>query len=127
MNLKLENINIFPIIFRKLFALNDSHKIKLLLIFCLIALCIALINGFLKANILNITSILIIVVTFIGTNYYKDTFYKKKIKKLKTKIIKCYPNILEKLCKDNKTKNCNYYRNARKDFFHISNLILQKS
>jgi hypothetical protein len=80
MDIKLENINVLPIIFRKLFALKDSHKIKLLLIFCLIALFISLINGFLKANILNITSILIIIVTFIGTNYYKDTFYKKKLK-----------------------------------------------
>ena len=88
--------------------------------------------GATKANIINTSTFVIVIITSICVYLYIKKSYNKKFRylKLKNKILK-RNSILDELCKNkkiskNNRKLCNKYGYARKNFYIISNLLLQQ-
>lgn len=90
---------------------------------------IVLILGSIKRSLINSQIILITFISGIAIYIYLKKQYSRKIKQLKTKnSILRNNSILDKICKkNNKNKNvCNKYNEAKKNFYTISNMLLQK-
>ena len=122
------NYNLIPNILRNTIFSSKSGSIKILLVFVIILAVVALIHGSIKENLVNSTSILIIVITAFSMYIYIKKQYNKKLMKLE-KQLKIYkePTILDTLCeKDDWNTACPMYDRAKKNFYKISNLLIQK-
>ena len=129
-----DKLNIIPKYFKNILYDTESNKIKLIIIFVLIAASIAYLHGIIKENIINGTSILIMVIA-LGTSYlYIKKSYSKKYKIMKNKIDSLSkPTTLDNLCKDsninnneNNRKVCTKYINQKKTFYEVSDYLLKK-
>ena len=126
-------LNIIPAIFRKFIfnthvESNDNQSIKFIVILLLIAGFLALIHGSIKDNMLSSTSIVVIIITFFATYFYIRKQYAAKIRYLERRLrIMAHPTILDDICNSDSSNNtCIKYTDAKKDFFQISNLLLQQ-
>ena len=126
--------NIIPIYFRNILYDTESNRIKLLIIFVLIAACIAFLHGIIKEQIISPTSIVVMVITSTFTYMYFKKTYSKKYKSMKNKIKSLGgPTILDELCtseniadNDRNKDICVKYVNTKKDFYKISDLLLKQ-
>ena len=91
---------------------------------------LAIILGSIKESVINSQVIVVVLISsFIMYIYFKKQ-YSTKIKDLKTKnrLLK-NDSILDELCISKKHRNselCNKYKGAKKNFYLISNMLLQK-
>jgi len=91
---------------------------------------IAVIIGSMKASVINSQIIIIVLISGIVMYIYFKKQYSNKIKvlKLKNNVLK-NDSILDKICEQKKLKNkdvCNKYNDAKKNFYMISNMLLQQ-
>ena len=128
MNTKL---NILPTFFRNLLYDGETNYIKFLIIAVLIAAVLAFFHGAVKENIINTTSVVTIILTLCSSYFYFKKQYNYKIKSLQNKLKSMSQRgAVDSLC--NKKKNssndnvCLKYYNAKKNYYTISNLILQQ-
>ena len=122
-------LNIIPAIFRKAFFNSDkTQTMKFLIVLIIIAATLAFIHGSIKENMLSATSIVVIVITFFVTYFFIKKSYSRKIFRMKRIIKKMkYPTVMDNICEDDSFNNqCVKYNDAKKDFFKISNLLLQQ-
>tara|TARA_Y100000385_G_scaffold240890_1_gene257023 strand:+ start:487 stop:882 length:396 start_codon:yes stop_codon:yes gene_type:complete len=107
-------------------TMDVSTILKGLVYISIIILIIAGVNeSMLDSNIV----IVALISIFVGYIYIKK-LYNKKIKKLKlkNKILK-KNSVLDEICSGNTSKNrklCRSYNMAKKNFYTISNMLLQK-
>ena len=85
-----------------------------------------------KANIISSNTIVIFLLTTFGMYVYFNSYYVSKFKrlKLKNKILR-RNSMLDEVCDNDElskknTKLCNKYGYAKRNFYLISNLLLQK-
>ena len=109
---------------------NSPEKtIRFVLIFFIIMASIALLHGSITQSIVTPTSILVMTITCGVVYIYFKQQFSNKIKKMDS-IIKKYrnPTILDEVCKNNWTNmGCQKYREAKRNFYKISNIILEKA
>ena len=120
--------NFIPKIIRNTIFNSKSGSIKVLLAFVIVLAIVALIHGSIKEDIVNSTSILIIVITAFSIYIVVKKQYNKKLMKLE-KQLKIYkePTVLDALCEnDDWNTACPMYNRAKKNFYKISNLLIQK-
>lgn len=122
--IKLNNIPI--LIKQNLFNYNEN-SIKMLLFFTIIMAGISLLYGSIKENIINSTSIVVMLITGFSMYIIIKRQYKNKIKDIKRNLEICKnPTIMDKICENHKSnKKCKIYNRAKKEFYNISNVLVQ--
>ena len=122
------NISLIPSIIRDQVFDTESNSIKTILTILLFIGTVALLHGTIKENIVNTSSIVIIIIMFFITYIFFKKKYNDKIKLLKKKNkILAEPSVLDEICTGNMNNNiCRKYYNSKKDFYKISNLLLQQ-
>jgi len=107
---------------------NNNQLIKKSIIGLLIFSIIALLHGSIKENIINASAIFIILITSFSMYLFFKKKYNSKIKELtnENKILK-EPTVLDNICNKHPLNNvCIKYFDSKKNFFKISNLLLEQ-
>ena len=125
-----EKLNIIPKVFRNILYENGNNQIKFIIIVMLVLATIALFHGSINENMLNSTSIIIVIISGFFLYMFFKKQYNKKIKNLKQKIKKySNPSILDSLCHKSSSNNknlCIKYAEAKRNFNHIIQLLLEQ-
>ncbi len=108
------------------FNINTSNVLIILVFVGLISL----IFGSIKESIISSQSMIIVLITIFGMYIYFKKAFNNRLKtlKMKNKVLK-KNSILDDVCqikKNSKTPLCTQYKNAKKNFYTISNLLLQQ-
>jgi hypothetical protein len=106
--------------------LETSYLLTLVIIFGLLAL----IMGSISESIVNTNSLLIAVIISIGVYIYLKKQYSYQLDDLRKKyeLLK-KDTIMDDICKNNSSANkliCQKYNDAKRNFYTISNLLLQQ-
>jgi len=117
---------------KKISIFSNNLNTKSLLVIVVSIGFLFFIIGATKANIINTSTFVIVIITAISVYLYIKKSYNKKLRylKLKNKILK-KNSILDELCANKQLskknrKLCKKYSYAKKNFYLISNLLLQK-
>ena len=91
---------------------------------------IAILIGSMKESIINAEIIIVVLIAGVVMYIYFKKQYSGKIKglKLKNRALK-NDSLLDEVCETKKNKNsdiCNKYKGAKKNFYTISNMLLQQ-
>jgi len=110
------------------FFFNIDTSNMLILLLCIGGL--AVIFGSINDSIINAQSIIVIIITTFATYVYFKKQFNAKLKalKMKNKVLK-KNSILDDVCetkKNSKTPLCTKYKDAKRNFYTISNLLLQQ-
>ena len=112
------------------YTFNTPEKtIRFAIIFFIILASVALLHGSISQSIVTPTSILVMTITCGVVYIYFKQQFNDKIKRMDN-IIKKYrnPTILDQVCKNNSDNmGCQKYREAKRNFYKISNIILEKA
>lgn len=122
------DINYIPKIFKENVFNYNENSIKFLMYFAIIMALIALVHGSIKENIINSTSIIVMLITGFAVFMVLKKNFKWKIKEMKKNLESCKnPTVMDKLCdNDNWNDSCIIYNKAKKNFNKISNLLVKK-
>ena len=117
---------------KKLSLFTKNLDIKSILLILISIGFLFFVIGASKANIINSITFIIVIITSIIVYMYIKKSYNKKLRylRLKNKVLK-KNSILDELCKNkrlskNNRRLCKKYGYARRNFYLISNLLLQQ-
>ena len=112
----------------KIFVYNmDSTTMVIVLI---IVAVVSVIMNAVNESVITTPMVMTFFITTIGLYIYFKKQYSSKIKELKVKnrMLK-KDSILDEMCRNKKTRNtelCNKYQTSKRNFYTISNMLLQK-
>lgn len=117
---------------KKLTIFSNNLNTKSLLFIAISIGFLFFVIGATQANILNTSTFVIVIITAISVFMYIKRSYNKKFRylRLRNKVLK-RNSILDELCKNkqlskNNRRLCKKYGYAKKNFYLISNLLLQQ-
>ena len=123
------DINVIPSFLNTHVFNSPSKNLKIVIIFFIVMAIVALVHGTINEGMINPSSIIIVVVTCAATYVYFKSRFSDKIKQMEKTVHKYKsPTVLDAVCQNNYSNiGCQKYREAKRNFYKISNIILEKA